>query len=186
MCQQKQSLSVWIYFQDPVNLPFWSPCPRRPHPHGSTAGCLSISMQFFSTVAPEIFCKHNSPSILTHFQYPRPPLKNNPNFSKNGGIFHGGSASPRLFIWNPPTKEGGGFLQQNVVAKDLQRSHANHIAGSVLFKATQWFALILVTVRHKQFTLIPPPLKWRPWTFPSRTETFIANVPVEEVTGTLY
>jgi len=29
----RHSLSVCIWFQDSANLPFLSPCPRRPHPH---------------------------------------------------------------------------------------------------------------------------------------------------------
>jgi len=124
-------------FSGPRQFALFVTMPSAPTPPRLNRRLFVDFHAIFSRVAPEFFCKHNSPSLLTHFQYPRPPLKHNPNFSKNGGIFHGGSASPRLFIWNPPTKEGGGFLQQNVVAKDLQRSHANHIAGSVLFKATQ-------------------------------------------------
>jgi hypothetical protein len=64
MWQQRQSLSVCIWFQDCANLRPLSPCPRRPHPHRSRASYFSISVQFVSRVAPELWCQHDSPSNL--------------------------------------------------------------------------------------------------------------------------
>ena len=73
MWQQKHPLSVCIWFQYRANLCPLSPYPRCPlaYPHLSLYDYFSISVQFFSRVAPQFFYQHDSPSNLAESRYPR-------------------------------------------------------------------------------------------------------------------
>ena len=70
MWQLRPSLSDCISFQDWAHLSPESTVPMHPHPHRSLTGYFSISVQFFSQVAPHSFGQHDSPSHLAESRYP--------------------------------------------------------------------------------------------------------------------
>ena len=70
MWQKRHSLSVCVWFQDWAHLSPESTVPVHSHPHRSLNNCFSISVQFFSQVAPHFFGQHESPSNLAKSRYP--------------------------------------------------------------------------------------------------------------------
>jgi len=50
---------------------YWVPGLGPFEPHHSLTGYFSISVQYFSQVAPHFLCEHNSPSNLAESRYPQ-------------------------------------------------------------------------------------------------------------------